>query len=388
MGGLSNEELNITAEDTKLLGLIRTMGLKPDISSPEAFTESMNFELEHRVSSGRVAHDTSVRRKSNNMPVNSNEHVTLTPSPRISLYSGIVKGDYVGYDQWRFEVTNLMNDTLYAREVTAAAVRRSLRGDASKVVIRLGVNSSLETLLAKLDGIYGQIEDSGNILATFYSAEQKVGETVAEWGCRLEDLLSKVDGFKDSSTETNSMLRSKFWSGLLPSLKDTSRHKYDVTLDFDALRTELRKIEAELGQRKRCNSKDIVQSMAQVPKPINDTHSSNDSSHSPHHPSVNSELLSINSLSTLVSDLATTVKDMRSEIGELKGQITGMQGGPSFANYTRGNSGSARARGRGRGFLPNGPPPPFCGRCGYRGHTEDRCEALIMPNTYPQTRLN
>ena len=45
--------------------------------------------------------------------------------------------------------------------------------------------------------------------------------------------------------DTNEMLRKRFWSGLLPKLKEASRHKYDVTTDFDRLRVIVRSIEQE-----------------------------------------------------------------------------------------------------------------------------------------------
>ena len=60
---------------------------------------------------------------------------------------------------------------------------------------------------------------------------------------------------KLNTTTQKDMLRTKFWSGLRPALKERSRHKFDATSDFDTLRVHLRQIEAEMGQPRKTTNK-------------------------------------------------------------------------------------------------------------------------------------
>lgn len=166
---------------------------------------------------------------------------------RINTFSGDPdsKGDTT-FDLWRFEVKCLIQDEVYPREVIRQAVRKSLKGDAGRVVMRLGPEADLEQILGKLEVVFGVVDVGETLLSEFYAAKQGKMEDVASWGCRIEDLLDKakqqdlLDG-----RNTDKMLRERFWTGLHPELKQTSRHKYDTVADFDRLQVEIRKIEKE-----------------------------------------------------------------------------------------------------------------------------------------------
>jgi hypothetical protein len=88
-------------------------------------------------------------------------------------------------------------------------MRRSLKGSASRVLMRLGPNASVEEILYKLDSVYGIVEEKETLLANFYSARQKENEDVSTWACRLEDLLGKtlIQGQINPDDE-NDMLRN------------------------------------------------------------------------------------------------------------------------------------------------------------------------------------
>ena len=59
-------------------------------------------------------------------------------------------------------------------------------------------------------------------------------------------MLERVtDAGAIGAKDTNEMLQKIFWSGLLPKLKEASRHKFDVTTDFDRLRVIVRSTEQE-----------------------------------------------------------------------------------------------------------------------------------------------
>ena len=87
-----------------------------------------------------------------------------------------------------------------------------------------------------------------NLFRTFYAAKQETGESVANYGMRLEGLLQTcIDRGDISLTARNEMLRSKLWSGLSDvNLRNASRYKFDTIRDFEALRMELRTIELDL----------------------------------------------------------------------------------------------------------------------------------------------
>ena len=77
--------------------------------------------------------------------------------------------------------------------------------------MRLGPKSTVDNLLAKLDSIYGMAEVRESVLAQFYGARQREDETVSNWTCRLEDLLTKAVKFgRVNPAEVDETLRCMF----------------------------------------------------------------------------------------------------------------------------------------------------------------------------------
>lgn len=164
--------------------------------------------------------------------------------PRISTFSGDVKSEST-YELWKYEVECLMNES-YHPEAIHHAIRRSLKGEASHIIMHLGPGASVSTIIKKLDSIYGTVDEKEDILSEFYSARQKEDEGCAHWSCRLEDILSKAvrKGLVPSG-QSEDMLRTMFFKGLRPTLKDISGHLKDKMLTFDELRSAVRKVEME-----------------------------------------------------------------------------------------------------------------------------------------------
>ena len=73
------------------------------------------------------------------------------------------------------------------------------------------------------------------------------GQSVAEYGMKLESILQKVyDTGILIPQVRNDMLRAKLWSGLRDSaLKNVTRYNYDIIKNFDELRKEVRAVELE-----------------------------------------------------------------------------------------------------------------------------------------------
>lgn len=127
--------------------------------------------------------------------------------------------------------------------------------------MHLGENASIEDILRKLEGVYGIVESGTTLLQQFYNAKQESGESVAEYGCRLEEIVNRaISRGAVAKEQANEMLRSKMWTGLRDErVRNATRYKYDMTLDFDALRAELRAMEQEIKELDRVQNKNSIQ---------------------------------------------------------------------------------------------------------------------------------
>ena len=125
------------------------------------------------------------------------------------------------------------------------AIRSSLHGKSGDIVARLGTDTTVAAVLAKMDSIYGEVDDDTDLLATFYGARQMTSESVSDWGCRLESILDLVKKQGPLPRSQNEMLRKMLWTGLNEDLKKISGYKYDQTDSFDDLRVVLRRLEKQ-----------------------------------------------------------------------------------------------------------------------------------------------
>ena len=236
MAWLFNDE-----DKDKLVSAFESLEVKPDMDDPEALKRwiSRFAKGQDRIESKNEAPGTSK---------SMGEHTHVVYTPKVSIFSGGTDTKDVSYEMWRFEVRTLLQEKVHSVVVITTAAKKSLRGEAAKAVRRLGVLADIYEILDKFDGLYGLIEDTENLLTDFYNAKQDPEESVTTWGCRLEDLLYRaVEDESISLSSVNDMLRTKFWNGLLPYLKEPLRPKKDSIHNFDKFRIEARKIEKELG---------------------------------------------------------------------------------------------------------------------------------------------
>jgi hypothetical protein len=174
--------------------------------------------------------------------------------PRISNFWGTTtQKDATSFDVWKYEICCYLEDSQYSEESILEAIRRSIKGDAAKVLMRMGPKASVVNILDKLEGLYGTVATEGTLLTEFYAAQQNENEDVTAWSCRLEDTIQKVHERRLISGATmREMLRSKLWSGLRnEALRNATRYKYDLIKDFDELVIEIRSVEHELGADKK-----------------------------------------------------------------------------------------------------------------------------------------
>ena len=111
--------------------------------------------------------------------------------PKVSCFSGDSSKQDTSYDLWRYEVDCLIKEK-YSEEAIAQAIRRSLRGDAGKVAMRLGPEAKVDDILDKMESVFGSLERGEKVLEEFYSSRQRKDEDSMAWICRLEEIFRKA----------------------------------------------------------------------------------------------------------------------------------------------------------------------------------------------------
>jgi hypothetical protein len=111
--------------------------------------------------------------------------LVTAPFPRLSQCLGDQGKSDVSFQQWRCELLELSRDTGYSVSQLSQAIRRSLQDTATDILLQLGSTISVANVIAKFDGVFGDVLPAKMLMEQFYSARQKDGETAAIWACRL-----------------------------------------------------------------------------------------------------------------------------------------------------------------------------------------------------------
>ncbi|VDI84136.1 Hypothetical predicted protein [Mytilus galloprovincialis] len=243
-----------TAEMMKTFEMFEKMGAKPKADTPE---DLKNWMMEYLTSQGALKEqkpEPAPNLQPHSLvappkPVNVTKMMMNHP-PKITWFSGTEpKAGDTTYELWRHEVQCLLKQN-YEQDAILNAVRRSLRGEAGLVAMRLELNATVKVIIQKLDSIYGSVDKKEELLAEFYGSRQRPTESVTAWSCRLEGIIGKaVDRGLVQRQDVDNMLHAMIWTGLKPHLKDISGHKYDTIGDFDGLRVALRQIESDHSSR-------------------------------------------------------------------------------------------------------------------------------------------
>jgi len=115
------------------------------------------------------------------------------------------------------------------------------------MLLNMGSQITLNQLLLKFKQVFGIVCTPQLLLEKFYNSHQNFDESVSSWACRLEDILRMLqDHGYACGDQRDSMLRSKFWTGLCrSSVKNGIRHLYDSQSPFDELLVSARLVEQE-----------------------------------------------------------------------------------------------------------------------------------------------
>ena len=240
--------------------LFTKMGMSPKSENPEDFKEwllqtSEQWEPE-------VKKEDSFDK---NLPTFVGPtSVAYQPFPKLPFFSG-EQGRDAEYDIWRYEVDCLLDSKTHSYEQCLQAIRKSLKGEAAMIAMKLGYKASVPELLSKLKSAFGTLRCSSSLLSEFYSTRQADGEDVAAWSRRLERLLFQLCEQKSISTcDQNDMLRTRLWDGLTPALKNLAGYKYEAIKDFDELRLCLREFEFEMNRDKVTTNRGKVATVKMV----------------------------------------------------------------------------------------------------------------------------
>jgi hypothetical protein len=194
-----------------------------------------------------VAHSAPSSKPEQRIKDTVGESFVVMSEPRLSCFSGTAKE--TTYARWKHEV-QCLDDGTQNDAIVRSAIRKSLRGPAADVAIRMGEDMSVKNLLKKFDSLYGTVTNKEAVWEKFYSAKQDVEEGCAAWGIRVEGLLYEAVRGRVGEHEEK-MLRDRFWSGIADvRLKDALRQQRE-NLQFEQLVQEARCLEEEFSSPKQ-----------------------------------------------------------------------------------------------------------------------------------------
>ena len=333
------DESDLTETELKELNeAFKALGVKPKTKSAAELRQWMaGYTKSTQPDDRRSEQPLRRESQSNERDPGVTKHIPLH-TPKLPVFSGDKKGD-TSYDLWRYEVKCLTKDEVSPATILQS-IRRSLRSGASRVLMRLGTDASIEEILHKFDSVYGIVDDNENLLSQFYSASQKEHEDVSEWSCRLEDLLDRViQKGEITPTNTDQMLRNMFWNGLSEKLKDITGHIFKECKDFDELRLAVRKVEQD-----KLRKKDTVKKAT-----INQAMPSS---------------TQIDELKAMIQSMSTKMNEMRQEINDVRTRYQGDRRDSDQGNYSRGNDKQQRG-------------DITCFKCGQKGHVAVGCRVRL-----------
>ena len=112
--------------------------------------------------------------------------------PKLAAFSGEGLKNEPSYAQWRSEVQSILRAGLYQEPMIMTNVRRSLRGRAADVLLAMGTDVRVQQVLDKFDVRFGDVCPTDMTLEKFFTARQLPTESMSAWGCRLEDIVSRI----------------------------------------------------------------------------------------------------------------------------------------------------------------------------------------------------
>ena len=280
--------------------------------------------------------------------------------PRLPTFSG--EGE-MNFDQWQFEVDCLVKEK-WPEDELKLLIRRSLKGKASRTLMNLGVNASVEEIITKFKNVFGTILTASSVMAQLYSLRQNPGEDAGVFASRLEDCAHQaVKLGRVTHRELDALLKEAFCAGLRSQTKLATGYLIEnKKLSFDELTFAVKRKERDLGEPQAKAISEVAELRAQVAQLTTELKALKGASHS--------------------GDAARVQNDQQHYRYE--------QGRDRYhrpQNNFRAASNSNRATGGSVAFPPRTGRPVTCYRCGAEGHIARGCRNNIPSSLNSRTPM-
>ncbi|GFR73006.1 modulator of apoptosis 1-like [Elysia marginata] len=140
------------------------------------------------------------------------EGVETSMFPRLPIFSGEDKD--TDFDVWHFNVQCLIQEQRSEAGIKLA-IRRSLKGQAPRSLISLGVEATVPQILSKFEALFSETVIAQTVLSQFYSIRQSPNEDAEAFALRLQNCIQKAVTLKRVRPEgTNELLKEAFEGAL------------------------------------------------------------------------------------------------------------------------------------------------------------------------------
>ena len=157
---------------------------------------------------------------------------------RLPIFSGDTKD--TAFHLWRYKMECLRRKQMREADVQIA-IRRSLKGQASRTLLSLGVGAPVDEILAKFQSVFGTTENAHTILGRFFSLRQTETEGARAFAARLEDtMLQVVQLGAVEKGKSDGMLCEAFGRGLRRETRIATYYLFPSNVPFTKLVFEVK----------------------------------------------------------------------------------------------------------------------------------------------------
>jgi len=222
------EEYTVSEEEYRLLRAFQALGVQPDPVDISRVNRALRTEP--GVSQPRDEHQRG-----------SSYHF-----PKISSFYGEDgKGD-VTWETFKYEVQGLLHQSGFTNDQILLGLRRSLKGEASDRVRRLGSEATVDEIMAQLENDYGTLESPESMMQKLYTCKQAADESVQKFATRLEDCFDKVVSLGGMKRDEKGKLKDLLHNGLRQNLKHLTLYQRDKCTTYEEFKKEVRRVESQM----------------------------------------------------------------------------------------------------------------------------------------------
>lgn len=230
----------LTEEEQDIIKLVRAMGLKPKLDTPE-----------DKVAIAKVLTEGTTALKP--VGIKKEPGSTVTPPsafkhPSLPTFYGDPNKGESTWATFRHHVLTHTGGDLYTPPQILYGVRQAIKGKAAEKLIQLEPSATLEEIMNKLESEYGPIESGETVMKNFFTCQQQQKESVIKYSERLESLFYKAADLKQLDRKDKTILKKTLHSGLRTDLKHASLYLRDSTSNYDDFKIELKRMELDLEQ--------------------------------------------------------------------------------------------------------------------------------------------